>query len=64
MTRYRLVRVAILVAVTAVVGVATFVPLGSGSSSAQYGTPSPAVAVHHCITRVGGDDIPTDDTGV
>ena len=54
MTRNRLVRVGILVVVTAVVGVATFVPLGSGSSSAQNGTPSPAAAVHHCITRVAG----------
>jgi len=64
MTRNRFARVGILVAVTAVVSVAAFVPLGSGSSSAQNGTPSLAVAAHHCITRVSGDDIPVDDTGV
>ena len=83
MTRHRFVRVGVLVAVTAVVSVATFVLLGSGSSSAQNGTLSPAVrnaqvasgalrhrvqrhaaAVHHCIVRVVGDDIPTNDTGL
>ncbi len=37
MSRHRLVRVSILVAVTAVVSVAAFVPLGSGSSPAPSG---------------------------
>jgi len=43
MTRNRFVRVGILVAVTAVISVAAFVPLGSGSSSAKNGTLAPAV---------------------
>jgi hypothetical protein len=73
MTRNRFVRVGILVVVTAVVSVATFVPLGASSSSTPRRTPSPAIrhraqrpalAPHHCIVRVPGDDIATDDSGV